>query len=193
MVAGFAERLDLASVSYCFSLVTLGSKNGSAALKQLNTILTKQSGRGLDAAFSISMPSNYILMYAPPEGARLVEILSSAEKQITAIIPVIEQCQKREISGSILSGFLHAAVYPWFTSHVHTSDQKFSVMLRCTSCGTCVAICPAENIDLVQGRPVWRHHCELCCGCIHMCPTGAVQAGSKTATRPRYRNPFRQY
>ena len=59
----------------------------------------------------------------------------------------------------------------------------------CTSCGTCVAICPAKNIELVEGKPVWQHHCELCCGCIHNCPVQAIQAGAKTEKRLRYRNP----
>lgn len=189
MVSGFAERLNLSSVSYCFAIVTLGGKAGSAALKQLDGILTTNTGRGLDAAFSVPMPSNYILLYAPPQGSRLEEILSSADRQLSAIIPILQNCQKKEIHRSLLSGLLHLLVYPWFTSHVHSDDRKFTVDDRCTSCGTCAAICPAGNIDLVQGKPVWKHHCELCCGCIHMCLTGAIQGGPKTASRPRYRNP----
>jgi epoxyqueuosine reductase QueG len=42
---------------------------------------------------------------------------------------------------------------------------------------------------MVEGRPVWKHHCELCCGCIHLCPAGAIQAGKKTEGRARYHNP----
>jgi MinD superfamily P-loop ATPase len=84
---------------------------------------------------------------------------------------------------------LHTLIYPWFTCHVHTDDRKFSVNDKCTSCGTCAAICPAGNIEMVQGRPVWKHHCELCCGCIHICPVQAIQAGAKTEKRVRYRNP----
>jgi formate hydrogenlyase subunit 6/NADH:ubiquinone oxidoreductase subunit I len=68
-------------------------------------------------------------------------------------------------------------------------DKAFSVSDACTSCGTCAAICPAGNIEMVQGRPVWKHHCELCCGCIHICPVQAIQAGAKTEKRVRYRNP----
>ena len=51
------------------------------------------------------------------------------------------------------------------------------------------AVCPAGNIDMVDGRPVWNHRCELCCGCIHLCPAGAIQAGSRTEGRQRYRHP----
>jgi MinD superfamily P-loop ATPase len=84
---------------------------------------------------------------------------------------------------------MHFLFYSRFASHVHGDDKKFSVTEKCTSCGTCAAICPAHNIELVNGRPVWHHRCELCCGCIHLCPAEAIQAGPKTAERTRYRNP----
>jgi MinD superfamily P-loop ATPase len=93
------------------------------------------------------------------------------------------------LPSSLLSGILHSIAYPRFASHVHEDDRKFSVNEKCTSCGICAAICPAGNIGMVDGKPVWKHHCELCCGCIHLCPTEAIQAGSRTAARQRYHNP----
>jgi Fe-S-cluster-containing hydrogenase component 2 len=52
-----------------------------------------------------------------------------------------------------------------------------------------VAISPAGNIELVDKKPVWKHRCESCCGCIHLCPMQAIQAGSGTEKRLRYWNP----
>ena len=80
-------------------------------------------------------------------------------------------------------------MYNRFASGVHDEDRKFSVSDECTSCGTCAAVCPADNIELIEGKPVWKHRCELCCGCIHLCPVQAIQAGQKTKGRARYRNP----
>ena len=45
------------------------------------------------------------------------------------------------------------------------------------------------NIEKVDGKPVWKHHCELCCACIHLCPVEAIQYGHKTKTRGRYHHP----
>ncbi|NLD57360.1 MAG: 4Fe-4S ferredoxin, partial [Methanomicrobiales archaeon] len=45
------------------------------------------------------------------------------------------------------------------------------------------------NITLVEEKPVFSHHCEVCCACIHACPVQAIQAGSQTGNRQRYRNP----
>jgi MinD superfamily P-loop ATPase len=80
-------------------------------------------------------------------------------------------------------------VYPRFIAGVHHADRKFTVDNRCTSCGTCVKVCPVENIRLEEGRPVWLHHCEQCMACIQLCPTEAIQAGKKTEKRGRYHHP----
>jgi MinD superfamily P-loop ATPase len=42
---------------------------------------------------------------------------------------------------------------------------------------------------MVEEKPVWKHHCELCCACIHFCPVEAIQYGPKTKKRGRYCHP----
>lgn len=79
MVASFAGRLDPAAVTYVFAVVTNGGGGGSAALRQLDSILRKRQGRGLDAGFAVTMPGNYILMYSSPEGKEQEEILAGAD------------------------------------------------------------------------------------------------------------------
>lgn len=189
MVATFAERLDLTVAQYVFSVVTYGGSGDSSALRQLDSVLKKKAGRGLDAGFGLKMPGNYVLMYEPPAGAKQEKMLTGANEQLTRIIQEIREGRKRELPRSFLLQALHAFLYPRFISRVHTDDRKFSVTDACTSCGTCAAVCPAGNIELVDKRPVWKHHCELCCGCIHLCPARAIQAGHGTEKRQRYRNP----
>ncbi|MCK9592465.1 MAG: EFR1 family ferrodoxin [Methanoregula sp.] len=189
MVASFAGCLDLTSVKYVFAVVTNGGGGGSAALRQFDSILRKRHGRRLDAGFAVTMPGNYILMYSSPAGKEQEEILSKADKEIAEITGPVIRCERRDLPSSFVTRVLYTLIYPWFKSHVHADDKKFTVNDKCTSCGICVAICPAKNIELVEGKPVWKHNCELCCGCIHNCPVQAIQAGSKTEKRLRYRNP----
>jgi ferredoxin/flavodoxin len=189
IVAEFAERLDLPRSQYTFSVVTLGGSGGSSTLRQLDGIFKKRHGHGLDAGFMVKMPGNYILMYSPPAGKKREKILAMADEQITDIAASVSRYEKRKLPSSFLASLIHSLMYPRFASHVHDDDRKFSVTDKCTSCGTCVAVCPAGNIELVDKKPVWKHHCELCCGCIHLCPAGAIQAGSGTEKRQRYRNP----
>ena len=189
MVAEFAGRLDLSRATYVFSVVTYGGSGAAPALQQLDGILKKRRARGLDAGFMVKMPGNYILLYESPAGTKREKLLAAADEEIVNIAGSINRNESRKLPSSVLSGLLHTIAYPRFASHVHEDDRKFSVNENCTSCGICAAVCPAENIELVDGKPVWKHHCELCCGCIHTCPVQAIQAGARTEKWQRYRNP----
>ncbi len=189
MAASFAERLDLTAANYVFSVVTHGGDGGAAALRQLDGILKEKAGRGLDAGFAVHMPGNYILMYDSPAGEKRDRLLAAADAGLERIAGQIRQEERPNLPNSPVARIVKALTYPWFRSHVHGNDRKFTVSEACTSCGTCASICPAGNIEMVDGRPVWNHRCELCCGCIHLCPAEAIQAGSRTEKRQRYRHP----
>jgi ferredoxin len=189
MVAAFAQRLNLANVRNIFSVLTYGGGGGESALAQLDDILRKRSGRGLSLGYFVFMPGNYLLMYEPPTGEKQRNILASADEKVRKIAEEIAECKEQPLPRSLLSWVLHTLLYSRFASHVHQKDQNFSVSDTCTGCGICASICPAHNIELVNRKPVWNHHCELCCGCIHLCPVEAIQAGKKTAGRTRYHHP----
>jgi ferredoxin len=188
MVAGFAGRLDLSRSAYTFAVVTMGGSGGASTLRQLSDILAKRPGHGLDAGFTVRMPGNYILMYSSPAARGRERILAAADKKLEKVVEAIDEGDK-QIPSSLFAGLVHALMYPRFAAGVHERDRAFTVSDACTSCGTCKDICPSANIELVDGRPVWKHRCELCCGCIHLCPTQAIQAGKKTVGRPRYHHP----
>jgi ferredoxin len=54
------------------------------------------------------------------------------------------------------------------------ADRTFRVSGACTGCGICVKVCPVQNIEMVNGKPQWLHHCENCTACFHWCPTQAI-------------------
>jgi ferredoxin len=68
--------------------------------------------------------------------------------------------------------------------------RYFHVNGACTACGQCARLCPAHNITLVEGRPVWGEDCELCLRCLHLCPTEAIQLGKLTQGKLRWRGPL---
>ena len=77
-------------------------------------------------------------------------------------------------------------------------DNSFSVSRNCTGCGTCVKVCPVENIELQAaasegsglsgGGPRWLHRCEFCLACLHWCPAGAISSSGVKGTR-QYHHP----
>lgn len=44
---------------------------------------------------------------------------------------------------------------------------------KCTKCGTCVELCPVNNIRL-EDEPVYGDNCYYCMRCAGFCPTGAI-------------------
>ena len=190
LVAVISGRLDLSHAKYVFAVATMGGSGGSAALRQLDGILRRgPGGRGLDAGFTLKMPGNYVLMYEPPAGKKQEKILRESERRMDDIADAVNRGRTVRLPWSFFAFLVHGLMYPRFIAGVADADRKFTVDDRCTSCGICEEVCPVENIRLDAGRPVWLHHCEQCMGCIHHCPTGAIQAGPETENRARYRHP----
>ena len=190
IVAEFARRLDLSRAGYTFAIVTLGG-TGVSALHQLNAILKKRQGGKLDAAFAVKMPGNFPPVGRPPEGEKKDAILAAADKQLAFIAHTINQGIAVPPGFSPVSSLMRCLLYPPFFRNVHGMDKAFSVSDACTSCGTCAKVCPVGNIVMENERPVWQHHCELCCACLHFCPVEAIQLNTMQGTkgRGRYRHP----
>lgn len=68
-------------------------------------------------------------------------------------------------------------------------DQRFVVGQECSHCGRCKSICPTGNIELVDGRPLFLHHCQACMACIQTCPMMALNYGTVTNGKDRYFHP----
>lgn len=44
-----------------------------------------------------------------------------------------------------------------------------------------------NNIQLIDGKPVWGKNCTHCMACICYCPQEAIEYGKKSVGKPRYR------
>ena len=69
------------------------------------------------------------------------------------------------------------------------SDRRFRVdNEKCIRCGTCVSVCPMNNIEIVDDKVTYNHNCEVCLACIHWCPRTAIDHFN-TRGIPRYHHP----
>jgi len=88
--------------------------------------------------------------------------------------------------GTRLLDRLWAGVYRLAEKHLR---RRFWADERCNGCGLCARICPADNVELVQGQVRFGDRCALCMRCIHTCPQEAIQIGRTTVDRFRWHGP----
>ena len=65
--------------------------------------------------------------------------------------------------------------------------KKYIVDENCIGCGTCAKVCPSDNIEIRDKRPVFLNRCEGCFGCLHNCPKVAIHLKNEQST-VRFRN-----
>ena len=136
------------------------------------------------------LPSNYIPWGGPGPEERRNELYRQAGVKIDEAASAILERRKGPVEkGPLWQRLLFTAIYRMSFKQVPKMDKDFWVDDRCNSCAICVRVCPAGNITLAAGRPVWQHHCEQCLACIQWCPETAIQFGKKTPGYERYHHP----
>ena len=101
---------------------------------------------------------------------------------------------KRDIALHARKGFARPTVLNTIISNLffpakHADcDKQFTVSDACAGCGNCRDICPAGNIRMEEGKPVFQHRCEHCISCIHACEFNALDWKSAVAKHGRYRH-----
>lgn len=190
MVAKFIKKLKAEHAKYFFAVATCG---GSAAgtLLQTKKGLAQQNVK-LAAGFVIQLPTNYIIWGEAISEERQKKMFDKWNERLSDIVNLIKNQEEHDIeAGSFLSNFfLSKALYSVSMPNFPKMDKSFWSDNNCNQCGICKNICPAGNIELNDGKPVWNHKCEQCLACIQWCPKQAIQYGKKTQGRKRYTNPF---
>ena len=184
----FIRELKALSPDYLFA-VAVDAGQVANTLVQFKG-LCKQNGLKLSAGYEVQLPSNY-LPWGGAESKELQEkIITAAGQKIAAMLPEIQKREEQPVEkGPFWQGIVFNFLYKISFNQVHTLDGSFWVDEKCNSCGICRQVCPAENIILTEGKPVWQHHCEQCLACIQWCPQKAIQYGKKTPGYERYHHP----
>ncbi len=191
IVDAFLQRIDnLNQEKYVFAVATCKSSPG-AVLQQLQKKLEKIKAN-LSAGFTVYMPGNYIIGYETDSTEVQQDKFREWEKQVDVIASTINNsgtCTIKKgqlFSRFLLTGILHKLISGTF----HNADKHFWTDDNCMGCGICSEVCPVNNIDIVDNKPVWKHNCEQCVACINLCPRQAIQYSENTIGRGRYKNPF---
>ena len=189
--AGILPFLDLLSPDmsrHWFAVAVNGGQVASTLLQLQKRLAAK--GMALFAGYDLVMPSNYIPLGGPGPEARWRALITAADVKLTRIATAVAAGEMSPMEyGPLWQRLLFTPFGRLGTAHVKTLDKNFSADETCTSCGLCAELCPAENITMTDGRPVWNHRCEQCLACLQWCPVEAIQYGKGSRKRPRYHHP----
>jgi ferredoxin len=166
---------------YYFTIVTCGHFKWNC-IPTLNEKLLKK-GITLNAGFNVKMVANAISLYDIPNNVD--NILKKFQKDINLITEKIRLKETNRIQKRNPLLFWQDK----FVLSLPTMDKDFNVSTDCKGCGICEKICPVKNIEIIDGKPSFKHNCEQCLACIHHCPSKALNSGNKTQNRKRYINP----
>lgn len=169
---------------YIFSLSTCGGTEGYATQVLQKALLKK--GMVLSSAFSISMPSNYVIGEdVEPESVQQKKLSMAKQRleQINGVLTSRKQGVFELLQGS-KPGLKTRLINPLFNKFARNTKSFFATD-DCVHCGLCEKICPVHTI-ILQAEPVWGKACTQCLGCINCCPVQAIQYGNATKTRGRY-------
>ena len=215
IVDSFFRKLERLESKYLFAVCTCGGYeivNAVPALRNLAKLI-RSLGSNLSAEYSVRLPMNnlsYDHIPVPIEKSSEV-ILRSSKVMISDVCERISARRRgRHQLRRALFNFAMTPMYTMLKKPVLTSlkamanvpldsklgfrelmpltDKSIRVDDNCNGCAICTRVCPVHNIQLVDKRPVWQHHCEICFACDEWCPRKAVHHWSR-ADGVKYHHP----
>ncbi len=197
LLADFIGKLADIGSKYLFAVSTYGV-TPLKAMKKADADVAAQGGK-LSAGFNVQMPHNGI-GYGDISVDKQKEMFRNWDIKLDVVADYVdarkEGCLETTnvMTGFILSGMLFKALPSiasllWHVMRHGWASMGFIADEKCSGCGTCVRVCPMQNISMAEQRPCWSDHCVSCFACIQWCPREAIRLGNYRANLFRYRHP----
>lgn len=182
----FMESLSISNANYIYVVCTMGWNMRGGVIKQMRGYLQKKNLK-LNMGYYLHMPMNDFTYANVHNEIKQKKILSKFDKGIEKVLELIKD-QKNYFSHEPVK-MLVEKQNGQFCSECNTNDQKFTITKDCISCGICEKVCPVGNIVLQEGKPTWKHSCQMCFGCFHFCPQKAICYDGKGSEITHYHHP----
>lgn len=201
IVIKFAKKLVNLQSKYIFAVCTSGS-GMTPSNESLSHWISAQGGK-LSAFFTLKMPFN---IKPVPNVTKQMALFESALKKIETISTTVQE--KKDVGYGIPSAVklitapLGALMRSFFITKMRKQtnspnarsfyeltplmDKCFFIDEKCDGCTICSKICPVKNIEIINDKPLWKHHCETCLACFHWCPKEAIHSSYSNI---RYHHP----
>ncbi len=182
MVRGFIEQMPIRPDCYYFAVSTY-TVFGCNEFWDIDEILSA-SGAELNYAASVKMAGSVGLQ--DQNSPKVQQTLTMVDEQLTEIADQIGNRQENYFRRSFkLLGKM---------VRIYTDNRRkniaFTINEKCTRCGVCAQVCPAQNIILDEEggfAPIRSDKCQACLACIHWCPANAL--GTNINIHSHYHHP----
>lgn len=201
IIEDFCNLLTNTTASYVFAICTYGAYGPVNAYPTLNFLSKhlKNSGVKLSGSFAIKLPLNNLdYDHIPvPINRDHKKMFAYTEKVLEAICKRVKYNKPSKfqflkdlfciltrplfiLMGKYVYESLKVLAHETKESKlsyrelIKLTDKSIFVDDKCNACEICSKICPVQNIDLIDNKPVWKHNCQMCLACVEWCPQKAI-------------------
>lgn len=193
-VEEFLNKVKLKS-NYIFAIGTYGQLCGPIS-SHLQEIAIRNNFK-FSYISQVKMVDNYI-----PGFNMKKQIENEPKKNVESQIEKVKKDVYNNVIYSKKDSFVTKAFVSFMKNTVLASTEKkmgvykksfdnaLSIDSSCIKCGTCVKVCPVDNIALDNNKhPQFKGKCIGCLSCTHNCPKSSIRvSGEKSKDRFRNKN-----
>lgn len=179
-VDSFLDNIVLTNKNaYIFSVTSYGGFSSGVN----GAVEKKLKKQGLKLAYSakVKMVENYLPGFKVNDSD---ELWKRSDSTLDAIAHDLKNRARKKSGTYTIFNKIAQKAYP---PNNGNCAENFTVS-GCKSCGMCEKVCPNGNITLENGAPKFGEKCDLCLGCLNVCPADAIDYGKSTHGKTRYKN-----
>lgn len=185
-MAKFLKKLEFSGSRDVYFILTSGGYCGPSGLLLKKIFKKKKMTCHGHAEFK--MPRNYVASnsYEMLNREQCEDRIKGAYSQLDGVAQTILAGGKLTARHVFLfETLITLPINPYWCKHKLKADG-FYAEDSCIGCGKCAKLCPLNNIEIVNKKPVWGDNCTHCMACIANCPKKSIQYGEVTKNKEAY-------
>lgn len=167
-----------------YVVVTMGANSGNAD-KYCEKIITKRNLEFMGFR-GVEMPDNYMVFDVMMSEADAIVKIEKSLNEVTKIADIINENKILVKDDSTSLSSLKSGFVNWAFKKFQANSRSFTILDKCIECGKCIKVCPMNNIEMKDEKPVFSDKCIFCLSCINRCPVGAIEYHGKTEKNGQY-------